>query len=215
MRRRGRGRWRQAHAARAQTESAGGKRTLREADSARPPFQPEEGATGPSASDDRWFSERPASDERASSDAARMTPDLCLTLPLTHNTKIARSSSTRALLAFLLESAQYFEACDVCAVSVASKATRRVDGGARDALQHSSMARMKPADQSEQTEGEPKSLDEKLFLSRYPSSPLDDIDAHLATTSRLRPLRACATSATSAVGTGGAGRRACGARGSQ
>jgi len=43
---------------------------------------------------------------------------------------------------------------------------------------------MKPADQSEQRA---KSLDEKLFLSRYPSSPLDDIDAHLATTSRLRP----------------------------
>ena len=29
----------------------------------------------------------------------------------------------------MLESAQYFEASDVCAVSVASKATRRVDGG--------------------------------------------------------------------------------------
>ena len=74
------------------------------------------------------------------------------------------------------------------------------------------MARMKPADQSEQRA---KSLDEKLFLSRYPSSPLDDIDAYLATTSRLRPLRVRATSATSAVGTGGTGRRACGARGSQ
>ena len=74
------------------------------------------------------------------------------------------------------------------------------------------MARMKPADQSEQRA---KSLDEKLFLSRYPSSPLDDIDAHLATTSLLRPLRVRATSATSAVGTGGTGRRACGARGSQ
>ena len=54
-------------------------------------------------------------------------------------------------------------------------------------------------------------MEEKLFLSRYSNSPLDDIDADFSIIRLACPRMACGVD----VGPGGTGRRECAARGSQ
>ena len=71
---------------------------------------------------------------------------------------------------------------------------------------------MKPAHQSEQRVS---SLEEKLLLSRYSNSPLDDIDADF---SSIRPTMHPHWRVAWMLGqdaTGGTGRRECAARGSR